>query len=342
MRNNIATIDAGHTALSPILKQLALMGSPNPGAALRALSPLPKNSQEIIDGAIIKVGRDNLVIANDLINAGLTVGFQNWLSATTYTTSRVSDIGTARRGMIPDTRGERAVPDVDELSVPIFCTWADWQLDPRFLATAERVGYPLDTTIAEAQTRRVNELIEDSVINGVVDANGDLVKIYGLPTYGLLNAPNANTQVYEGGTAWDNPAKTGSGILVDVLAMLAKAKAANVSGPFKLYIPTTYGFALAKEYTAGYPLTILSRLQQIPNLSSITVVDRLPANRTILMPLRSDVIDLIVGQLPSSFSWPTNPGMPFSGISSMVLAVVIPRVKWDYNNQSGIVLGYTS
>lgn len=342
MRNNVATIDAGHTVLSPILKQLALMGSPNPGAALRALSPLPKNSQEIIDGAIIKVGRERLVIGDLLINRGLTVGFQNWLSATTYTTSRVSDIGTARRGMIPDTRGERAVPDTDELSVPIFCTWADWQLDPRFLATAERVGYPLDTTIAESQTRRVNELVDDSILNGVLDANGDLVKIYGLPVYGLLNAPNANTVVYEGNTSWSNPAKTGAGILADYQSLKAAANAANQPGPYHMFVSTDYGSALELDYTAGYPKTRAARLLESVELEGITVVPQLPTDRIILMPLRSDVIDLIVGQLPSSFSWPTNPGMPFSGISSMVLAVVIPRVKWDYNNQSGIVLGYTS
>jgi hypothetical protein len=309
---------------------------------MRAYSPLPRNAEEVIDQSIIRVGRQRLTIVSDLLDAGLTYPLADWLSLTTLTTQRAGESGRAQVGMTPDTRGERQVPDLGELTVPIFCVWDDWQYDARILATAQRVGYPIDTTTAEQATRNVNEKLEDITLNGVADANGDLYKIYGNLTYGILNAPNANTQAYAGGVAWDDPNKTGTQILADILAMMAKADAAGYPGPYTLYIPTSYGFALSKEFTAGYPRTILSRLLEIPNLTAIKVLPYLPANRTILIQLTSDVIDLVVGQLPSQYSWPTYAGQPFTGVSSMVVACVIPRVKYDYNDKSGIVLGYTS
>lgn len=353
MRGNIATFRASngngapagvptHSMLGDLAGMAAYGGTQRALMQFRANSPLPRNAEEIIDNSISRVGRQNLVILSDLLDAGLTYPLADWLSVTNLTTQRAGESGRAQVGMTPDTRGERQKQDLAELTVPIYCVWDDWQWEARELATAQRIGYPLDSTMSEQATRNVNELLEDILLNGVTDGSDDLIKIYGNYTYGLLNAPNANTQAYEGGTAWNDPAKTGGGILADILAMMAKADAANFPGPYTLYIPTAYGFALSKEYTAGYPQTIVKRLLEIPGLTAIKVVPYLPANRTILMPLRTNVIDLVVGQLPAAYSWPTKPGNPFGGVTSMVLAVVIPRVKYDYNNKSGITLGYTS
>jgi hypothetical protein len=340
-----------HAGFGGLLSYAAL-GHKNPIAAMRANSPFmrantpfPRDSQEIIDSEIIRVGRQGLVIADDLLDSNLSKPLPNWLSLTTYTSQRASEAGRAQVGMTPNTRGERQVADLSEYSVPVFCVWDDWEFDARTLATAARIGMPINTDMVEQATRNVNERLEAIFLHGVLDGDdgvsGAAVKFYDLPVYGLLNAPNANTYAYTGGVAWDDAAKTGADILADIINMLEALDADNFTGPYTLYVPTSYSFKFMGEYATGYPRTILSRLQEIPGLT-IKVAPSLPANRTILIQKTRNVFDILVGMTPTSFSWDTNPQQPFSGVSSMVCAVIIPRPKYDYTNQSGILLGYTS
>jgi hypothetical protein len=328
------------------LATLQAAGHPNPIAKMRSFSPLPRDAQEIVDGEILKVGRSGLVLASDLLDSNLTRAIPNWLSFTVFTAQRASEAGRAKIGMTPNTRGEVSAPDLAEWSTPVAVIWEDWEFDARTLATAARNGYAIDTTMAEQATRNVNEKIEQITIHGALDgasgATGASQLFYGLPIYGVLSAPNAAPYAYESNLAWDDPTKTGADILTDITNMIALADAVNYQGPYTLYIPRSYGFKLSLDYTSGYPATILSRLLQIPGLEAIKVVPALPANRTILMQKTTNVFDFLVGMLPTNFSWATNPNMPYSGVSSMVAAVVIPRPKYDYNESTGIVLGNTT
>jgi hypothetical protein len=311
----------------------------NPAAYFRANSVLPKNAEEVIDGAISRVGRDRLTIVSDLLDLGLTVPLPGWMGIPVLTTSMAGESGRAKvTETLTNVRGERQVPPIANLSIPTPITWDDWQFDPRFLAVADRVGYPINTTMVEQAARNNNEKHEDVAINGLVDADGNLIKVYDTPIYGLLNAPNHNTFTFENARAWDNAAKTGAGILADVDSAIALLEAAHYYGPYRLYIPSAYMRALSKDYTSGYPKTILARLLETPNLT-IKGADFLPANTIVMFQPTSNVIDLIVGQLPTSSSWLTNPGQPMSGISSIVWSVIVPRVKYDYNLKSGIVVG---
>jgi len=320
------------------LAGLAAANDDNPVMTLRSYSPLPRDAQEIIDNEILKVGRDELVIAATLLDS-VSKPLPNWLSLTTVTSQRAGEAGRAQVGMVPNTRGERQIPDLAEYSVPVFSIWDDYEFDIKTINTAQRVGYALDTTSAEQATRNVNEKIEDVMLNGLVDANGDPILVYGLPVYGLLNAPNASTYPFETNTKCDDAAKTGSDILTDVIGMLKLGKAAHQTGPWTFFIPTSYGFALSKQFTAGYPATILSMLLQIPNVAGFVVADSLPDDTVVMFNKKTNSMDVLVGMLPTSFSWATNPQMPFSGVSSMVAAVVIPRPKYSYNNETGIVVG---
>lgn len=320
------------------LAAVAAANHSNPMAVMRQYSPLPRDAQEIIDNEILEVGKQGLVIASDLL-ASLSRPVPNPLSFTTLTSQRLGEAGRAQIGMVPNTRGERQVQDLEEYSTPVFYVWDDWEFPANFLATAARVGFAVNENMAAQATRNVNERIEDYTINGLKDADGTNILVYGLPVYGLLNAPNANAYQYVGGVAWDNAGHTGAEIVTDITAMIALAEAANYRGPYTLYIPTAYAFKFMLDYATGYPATILSRLQQIPGLSSIITASTLPANRTILVQKTRNVMDMLVGMTPTNFSWATNPQMPYSGVSSMVAACIIPRPKYDYNDQSGIVLG---
>jgi len=303
---------------------------------LRTLAPLPKDAQELIDRAVVRVGLDRLIIVQDLMAEGLTYSLPDPLSVMELYWERADEIGDARRVMLPHARGEDQLAEFDGQRIPIYATIDDFTLNIRTLRASERAGAPLDTFQVEQATRRVNESIEDAAINGAGLAVG------GNSAPGLLDAPNKGTSIYTGGEAWDASGHTGEEILGDVLAMVDVAQAAKKYGPYNLYIPTEYGNKLNADFKANSALTIRQRLEELEvggrNLR-IRVADLLPDDRTALVQMTSDVIDVIVGQEPTVISWESGDGFVRYFI---VMAFVVPRVRDDYDGNSGIVIGYIS
>lgn len=311
----------------------------DPIKAFRAAAPLPLNAQLLIDKAVIRVGLDRLVLAKALLTKGLTFPLPNWLSVPLLYWEQMSEVGGAIVTMTPKARGENQRPARTGKTLPIPCIMDDFNIGLRDLLAAERAGAPLDTTGIEMATRRVNEKIEDLLINGAVDENGNAVNVGGFPIYGLLTAPNKNTVVYGSGLAWDDVSKTGAQILADVLSMIASLQAARRFGPYILGIPTTYGNALNADFKAFSGMTILQRIQMLDQISDVLVADRLPANKTVLFQATSDIVEAVVGQEPTVVSWQDSPGFERYFV---VLASIIPRVRDDSNAKSGVVVGYTS
>jgi hypothetical protein len=193
-------------------------------------------------------------------------------------------------------------------------------------------------------TRRVNEAIEDATINGATDPSGVNIAVGGYTAPGLLNAPNANTYVYSGGgtNAWDNVSKTGQQIFDDVQAMAALAIADLKFGPYNLYIPVSYAAAIEKDFKANTTGSIRQRLASLEyggRPINIRTADLLPANKTVLVQMTDDVVEMVVGQPPTVIPWTSIDGFT---LFWMVMAIMVPRVRSDYNNASGIVIGYTS
>lgn len=305
-------------------------------ARFRAMSPLPPDSQQIIDDAVIRVGRQNLAIVDDLISEGLTRPLPNWLSVLEIGVDKVNEVGHAIRTMDLDVRGERQVMDRIRAVIPVFATHDDFSFGARELAAAERVGQPLDDAHVEQAVRNVNVAIEDQAINGAgFNVNGNSAP-------GLLTAPS-NTFQYTGtNKAWDHASKTGAEIVTDVLGMISVAKADNFTGPFNFYIPSDYDSALNKNYSDGtttFDQTIRERLEKIQSggrAIRIRAADLLPDDRVVMVQMTSNVIDVVIGQQPVPVSWLSNNGWRRFFV---VLACMITRIKTDYNGGAGIVVG---
>jgi uncharacterized linocin/CFP29 family protein len=302
-------------------------------ADLRALSPLPRNAQDIFDQAVIRVGLQRLAAAADIMAEGLTYSLDDPLSVLEVYWERANEVGHAIRTMSPDARNERQVQQRDGKTIPIYATIDDFSFGVRELRASERNGSPLDTAHVEQATRRVNEAIEDATINGAG------VTVGGNGTPGLLNAPNVNTVAYVDNEKWDATGHSGDDILTDVLGMVDQLQAANRFGPYNLLIPTLYGNKLNQDFKANGSLTIRQRLEELEvggrNLR-IRVADQLPVNRTIMYQATSDIVDMIVGQEPTLVSWQDGPGWNFH---FAVMAFMVPRVKDDYEDASGICTG---
>jgi uncharacterized linocin/CFP29 family protein len=313
-----------------------LIGSGLTFAEMRAASPLTKDAQLVIDNSVVKVGTQRLTVTSDLMALGLTYSLPNPLSILEIQWDSIGETGGAQRTMTPSARGQNQLPARLQRRLPVYLTTDDFFMGIRTLRASERVGTPLDTSLIEQATRRVNEAIEDSVINGATLETGTALQVNSNTVPGLLNAPNVNT--YTIPVNWNTA--TGEQILADVLNMIGALQADKKYGPYLMYVGTNIGNALNKEFKAGTSGSTLARLQQVSNgtggMLSIKVADMMPSDTVLMFQATSDVIDLVVGQAPTVVPWTSPDGFT---LYWMVMGIVIPRVRSDYNNASGIVVG---
>lgn len=312
--------------------------------ALRALSPLSDKAQVLVDRAVVQVGLERLVVAADVMAAGLTYELNDPLSVTQLEWERINKVGHAQRTMSPSARGENQLVNRDVKRLPIYVTTDDFSIGIRTLKASQRVGNPLDVTQVQQATRRVNEAIEDAMINGSTTLDGQPLVVGGYGAPGILNAPNANAQALSVNWAGTNTiGTTGPAIVDDVLAMIGKAQADKKFGPYNLYIGTNAGNLIEGDFKVNTTDTIRQRLERIQaggRAINIRVADQMPGAATgvqaALVQMTSDVLEMVVGQPPTVIPWTSLDGFT---LYWLVMAIMVPRVRDDYDGNSGIVIG---
>lgn len=305
------------------------------GGSFRALAPLPDRAQVVLDNAVVKVGMERLTFAADIMAAGLTYNLNDPLSITQLAWNSSNRVGAAQRTMSPSARGENKLPAVLENRLPVYLTTDNFHLDIRTLRMSQRVGMPLDTTLIEQCTRSVNEAIEDAAINGATTIDGQDLQVAGYKAPGLVNAPNAATQALTAAN-WD-ATPVAANILADVMSMMQKLRANKKYGPYRLYVNTDVGAYLDNDYVSAAPQnTIKERLLKLEGLQAIRTADLMPAAKVVLVQMTSDVIDMVVGQAPTVIPYTSLDGFTFH---NLVMAIMIPRVRSDYDNKSGVCIG---
>ncbi len=329
-----------------LLRSLAESGELSiPG--LRALSPLSDKAQVIVDKAVVEVGLERLVFAADLMAEGLTYSLPDPLSVTQLEWDTENKVGTAQRTMSPSARGENQLSDRSHNRLPIYLTTDDFSIGIRTLKMSERVGQPLDTSLIKQATRRVNESIEDAAVNGATTLDGQALVVGGYGAPGLLNAPNANSNTLSvDWTAANIVGTTGPAILNDVLAMIGKEQADKKFGPYNLYVGTLAGNTIEGDFKTNTTDTIRERLQRITaggRMLQIRVADRMPGAATgtqcALVQMTSDVVEIVNGQPPTVIPWTSLDGFT---LYWLIMAIQVPRVRSDYDGNSGVCIGTKS
>lgn len=312
--------------------------------ALRALSPLSDKAQVEVDKAVVEVGLERLTFAADLMAAGLTYPLSDPLSITQIEWDRENQVGGAIRTMSPAARAENSLSDRDHKRLPIYLTLDSFSIGIRTLKMSQRVGQPLDTSMLKQKVRRVNEAVEDAAINGATTADGQPFVDAGVDAPGLLNAPNANTYALTtdwtaiGAIGTDGPAR-----VLDVLYMIEKLQADGKYGPYNLYAGTKAGVALSQDFKVNTTDTIQQRLEAI-NVGGrnlvVRIADRMPGaatgNQVALVQMTDDVVQMVNGQPPTVIPWTSLDGFT---LYWLVMAIMVQRVRDDYNSQSGICIG---
>lgn len=291
---------------------------------LRTNDILRKDEWIDLDANVVEVAREQLIATGDLMSRGLTYSLPNALGKTKHEWQTMSDIGDAEISMsgLSDTRTENLEFDTQSLPLPII--HKDFHIDVRRLNASREQGESLDVLQARMAAKVVSEKIESLIFNGSNIA-GTSNKIYG-----YFTAPQRNT----GSTTVDWNVATGAQILADVLAMIDAAEADLMFGPYILYVSRAAYNHMGDDYKAESDITILERLKKIAALVDIRPSHLVTNNRAVLVQMTSEVVDIIDGIQPTIVEWSSHGGML---LNFKVLAIMIPRIRNDFENRSGIV-----
>ena len=308
-------------------------------AELRSNSPLEQDAQKIVDQAVVDVGVERLTVANDLMAAGLMFNLPpDPLGVMEVQWDQMSKSGHAIRSMVPQARGEHQLIDRIHKRIPVYLTTDDFNLGVRSVMAMQRAGLPPDVTQTRQATRRVNEAIEDACLNGAQ------AQIAGFTAPGILNAPNANTEALTADWTGENTVgTTGPAIFNDTMRMIDECMADRKYGPFNLYVGTKAGTSFEGDFKARTSMSIKQRLEQINvggrNLR-VRIADQMPGGATgtqaALVQMTPDVIDMIYGHSPIVLPWLSEDGFTHF---FLIMAIMVPRVRDDYEGNSGVCIG---
>jgi uncharacterized linocin/CFP29 family protein len=294
--------------------------------AWRANSRLFDTEFEVIDDVAVAVAEERLAGIADLRDAGFVQQRPLWAKISTY--RKVSDMSPAEQSMTGKPTGESDNTERDEASVPVPITFKDFSIDRRDLEAARAAGATIETDDVSAATRQVVEALEDNLFNG----GGPVVS--GSQIAGYTNFADRNTYNPGAGTAWDGLADLTT-ILDHVLAMMQKAEDVDQGGgPWWLYVPSTYVNTLQNDYNSTAGTSVFERLMQIPGLQKIRFSGKLADKNVILVRAAREVADLVVEQDIDVID--VQDQIQFE-VNMKVWAAMAPRLKSDYNGNSGIV-----
>lgn len=300
--------------------------------ALRDNATLRKDEWEQLDTAVVEVARERLVAVQDLITAGLVFPVDNALGTLVVQHELASEMTAAEVTMDGVTRSRNDRVTFSLVSTPLPIIHHDFQITARHLAASRRMGQSMDVTQAGEASRQVSETMESLLFNGLT--SGDTLGFGSSQAqlFGYTNRTNRNTVTLA--TDWDASAATGETILDDVLSMITAAQADRRYGPYMVYVPTEYWVPLMDDFKSNSDKTIFQRLSELPGIIAVKVADKLSANNVLLVEFTRANVDLVVGMQPTTISWETQGGMV---MFFKVMAIMVPRIKLDSNNSSGVV-----
>jgi len=292
-------------------------------AALRTNATLRYREWIEFDTAVLEVAVKQLVGVADLVSRGLTFSLPNALGHTRLEWERVSDMDDAIVTMsgLSESQNDRVIYDLQGMPIPII--HKDFNINIRALMASRNEGIPLDTTQAKFASRKVSQGIETVLFKGatVLGSNN--------PIYGYTTAPYRNTGSLTGDWMTADP----QDIVSDTLAMIQALVNDNMYGPYVMYIPTAVAVRFGEDYKSFGDATILARLKEIPQIEDIKWSKDLASNEVLLVMMAPEVVDMIDGMQPTTIEWETHGGMI---VNFKVMAIMIPRIRNDIINQSGI------
>lgn len=321
--DSIMTLGNGSTKGNGMVAQALLSGDFNVNA-LRTHDVLRKDEWKLYDREVVEIAKARLVGVGELMRRGLVYNLPNALGVTRLEWENTTDLTPAAVTMSGIQRSQEDLLEFSMTGMPIPIIHKDFSLNIRHLQASRRSGTPLDTTMAAKATRVVAEKIESILWNGYTGLGSNNV------IQGLTNATYRNTDSVT--ASWVTT--SGANIVADVLEMIGRAQGDHMYGPYVLFVPIAVHTHMGDDYKAESDKSILSRVMEIAGIDAVVPTAELSGTNVVLVQLTPDVIQMVNGIQPTLVQWDSHGGMVFN---FKVLAIMVPRVRNDSENQSGIV-----
>lgn len=285
------------------------------------------------DNAVQEIYERPHVGVQDLINAGLTTDFDGYAS-TVLGYEDISDINAAALDMDGESEGQGDAVEYDTKYLPLPIIHKGFSVNDRQLQMSRKLGLPLDTTLVQASTRKINDFRENMLFNGA-----STFTFGGGTIYGYLDFTSAVSVSLTG--AWDTlftaTGVTGETILQDVQNMIQAMLTNRRYGPWMLYCPDTWEKALSSDYKSNSDKTIRQRIKELnPNLIDVKTSAFITVDKVILVQMSSDTVRLVRGMALTTVQWQVrNMGRH----NFKLMTIEVPQIRTDQASRSGIVIG---
>jgi len=292
-----------------------------------APATLRKDEWIQFDQAVIKAAKPRLRVVADMRAAGLQYNIPNGLGKMQLEHEAQSDIGDASISMDGLREGNSDRPLYDLRSLPLPILHKDFQFSARQVAASRNGGSPLDTTNAELAGRKVAEMAEKLALG---EAGG--YAFGGGNVYGLTNFPSRLTK------SLTQPTTSNQKVTVnEVLAMIQQSQDNNYYGPWMLYYSPAWSIFMGGDYSDNKGDNLLKdRIAKIDGITDVRQADYLSGTQLVLVQQTADVARTVVGMDITTLQWQSHGGMQ---LNFKVMAIIVPQLRGDYNNQTGIVHG---
>ena len=157
-------------------------------------------------------------------------------------------------------------------------------------------------------------------------------------------APNANTAALSvDWTGTNTVGTTGPAMVNDVLGAIGTLQGDKKFGPYNIYVGTKAGAMMEGDFKVYSSDSIRQRIEAITvggrNLR-VRIADRMPNAATgvqmAICQMTSDVVEIVNGQPPTVIPWTSLDGFT---LYWLVLAIMVPRIRSDYDGNSGVCIG---
>lgn len=292
-----------------------------------APATLRKDDWLQLDTAVIKAAKPRLNAVADLRGSGLEYTIPNGMGKTALEHEAQSDIGPATISMDGLRQGDSDRPLFDLRTLPLPIIHKDFSFSARQVAASRNGGSPLDTTSAELAGRRVAEEVEKLTLG-----ESTAYSFGGGFVYGYKNFPSRLTKTLTAPTT-SNQATT----VAEVLDMRKKSTDNNYFGPWVLYFSPAWNAFMDADYSSSKgDNTLRDRLGKIEGITKVKQADYLTGTTLLLVQQTSDVVRIVNGMDITTVQWESHGGMQ---LNFKVMAILVPQLRDDYSNQTGIVHG---
>lgn len=298
-----------------------------------------------LDKKVVLAARQRLRLWGALSSRVPYGGF-NGMSKMTLEYEAMSDPGRAHVDFDGLTAGSNDAPLWSLRSLPLPIIHADFNISARKLAISRSGGTPIDASMGEASGRRVGEMVEQLALGTETG-----------PTYGTVSTgPTAHTgaSVVQGLTNFtyrltktNMTVPTGSNPEVtvnEVLAAREQLYTAKYYGPYTIFHSTDWDQYLDNDYArlggSNANMTLRDRIRKIDGIEDVQRLDFLTSTFTmVFVQITSDVIEAVNGMDIQTVQWETVGGMQ---LNFKVMCIQVPRLKFDYNSNTGILHATTA